>query len=113
MLINKENTFDKELLNSMKIFLCFLKKMIFHQCFKHKKKIYLIENLTAEHFDGSINDKSLNYECFKKWHWEWSKYYFLNKHYSKMLILFVALKSIVKLTLKILLFYFLNKDKFC
>ena len=112
MLINKENTFDKGIRFDENIFMFFEEDDFFHQCFKHKKKIYLIENLTAEHFDGSINDKSLNYECFKKWHWEWSKYYFLNKHYSKMLILFVALKSIIKLTLKILLFYFLSKDKF-
>ena len=40
-------------------------------------KIYLIENIEADHFDGSINDKSEKYELFKKWHWEWSKYYFL------------------------------------
>ena len=112
MLIDKTNTYEKGIKFDENIFMFFEEDDFFHQCFKHKKKIYLIENLTAEHFDGSINDKSLNYECFKKWHWEWSKYYFLNKHYSKMLILFVALKSIVKLTLKILLFYFLNKDKF-
>ena len=61
---------------------------------------------------GSINDISLNYECFKKWHWEYSKYYFLNKHYNKILIFLIATKSMFKFSLKIFVFYFLNKNSY-
>tara|TARA_B100001057_G_scaffold43544_1_gene38939 strand:- start:893 stop:1783 length:891 start_codon:yes stop_codon:yes gene_type:complete len=112
MLINKELTFDKGIQFDENIFMFFEEDDFFHQCFKLQKKIYLIENLRASHFDGSISIKTLNYECFKKWHWEWSKYYFLNKHYNKILIFLLALKSSIKLTLKIFAFYFLSKEKF-
>tara|TARA_B100000886_G_scaffold331431_1_gene282933 strand:+ start:354 stop:1244 length:891 start_codon:yes stop_codon:yes gene_type:complete len=112
MLINKENTYEKGIKFDENIFMFFEEDDFFHQCFKLKKKILLVENLRANHFDGSIADKSINYECFKKWHWERSKYYFLNKHYNKILIFFFALNSSTKLTLKMLVFYFFNKEKF-
>ena len=108
MLINKLNInkkFDEN------IFMFFEEDDFFHQCFKLQKKIFLVENLRADHSDGSIADKSINYECFKKWHWERSKYYFLNKHYNKILIFFLALKSSIKFSFKILAFYFFNSNK--
>jgi N-acetylglucosaminyl-diphospho-decaprenol L-rhamnosyltransferase len=112
MLIDKKNTYEKNIKFDENMLLYFEEDEFFHQCFKMNKKIYLINNLIAEHSDGSINDKSLKYECFKKWHWEWSKYYFLNKHYNKTLILLVAIKSICKFSLKTIVFYFLNKNKY-
>ena len=112
MLINKEKTYEKNIKFDENILMFFEEDDFFHQCFKKNQKIYLINNLTADHFDGSINDKTLKYECFKKWHWEWSKYYFLNKHYNKSLIFFIAVKSIFKFCLKIVFFYYLNKDKY-
>jgi len=112
MLINKEKIYEKNIKFDENILMFFEEDDFFHQCFKKNQKIYLINNLTADHFDGSINDKTLKYECFKKWHWEWSKYYFLNKHYNKILILFIAVKSIFKFSLKIVFFYYLNKDKY-
>ena len=83
----------------------------FHQCFKSGLKIFLINDLNASHLDGSVADDSLDYECFKKWHWEWSKYYFLNKHYNKLIICFIALKNSFKMILKIPIFYLFNKKK--
>ena len=112
MLINKEKIYEKNIKFDENILMFFEEDDFFHQCFKKNQKIYLINNLTADHFDGSINDKTLKYECFKKWHWEWSKYYFLNKHYNKILIFFIAVKSIFKFSLKIVFFYYLNKDKY-
>ena len=75
------------------------------------KKIYLIENLMAHHWGGAINDNNINYECFKMWHWERSKFYFYNKHYNKIIIFFIALKSSFKFSLKVILYYFFDKDK--
>jgi len=112
MLIDKYNTFDIGIKFDENIFLFFEENDFFHQCFKMKKKIYLIDSLLAYHHGGSLSDKSINYECFKKWHWEWSKYYFLNKHYNKLIILFIALKSIFKYFLKSILYYFFDKDKY-
>ena len=112
MLINKEKTYEKNIKFDENILMFFEEDDFFHQCFKKNQKIYLINNLTADHFDGSINDKTLKYECFKKWHWEWSKYYFLNKHYNKILIFFIAVKSIFKFSLKIVFFYRFNKNKY-
>jgi GT2 family glycosyltransferase len=112
MLINKDNTYNKGIKFDENIFMFFEEDDFFHQCFKNNQQIYLINNLPAEHSDGSINNKTLNYECFKKWHWEWSKYYFLNKHYNKVLIFVVALKSLLKFIIKSLFFYFLNKNRY-
>ena len=111
MLINKYNINRKNIKFDEKIFMFFEEDDFFHQCFKANEKIYLIENLKAKHLDGSVNDSSLNYECFKKWHWEWSKFYFLNKHYNKIIVFLLAIKLIFKFSLKILFFYKINRNK--
>jgi N-acetylglucosaminyl-diphospho-decaprenol L-rhamnosyltransferase len=112
MLINKDNTYKKDIKFDENIFMYFEEDDFFHQCFKTNEKIYLIDNLKADHFDGSINDKTLKYECFKKWHWECSKYYFLNKHYNNLLIFFIAFNSIFKFSVKIIIFYCFNRNKY-
>ena len=112
MLIDKMNTLNNGIKFDENIFMFFEENDFFHQCFKKKQKIYLIDDLIAHHEGGSIKDESLKYECFKKWHWEWSKYYFLNKHYNRVLVLMIALKNIFKFILKSILFYFINKKKF-
>jgi GT2 family glycosyltransferase len=111
MLIDKNNTFNEGIKFDENIFLYFEENDFFHQCMKKNKKIYLIEDLQAYHWGGSVNDISIEYECFKKWHWEWSKYYFFNKHYNNIIIFFIAIKSILKFVLKIFIFYFFNKNK--
>ena len=112
MLIDKDITQKNNIKFDENIFLFFEEDDFFHQCFKANLKIFLINNLNAIHLDGSVDDNSLSYECFKKWHWEWSKYYFLTKHYHKYLILIIALKNLLKFILKIPIFYLLNKKKF-
>ena len=112
MLINKESTINHNIKFDENIFLFFEEDDFFHQCFKAKLKIFIINDLVAKHLDGSVDDKSLDYECFKKWHWEKSKYYFLNKHYNKYLILIVALKNLSKFIIKISILYFFDKKKF-
>ena len=113
MLIDKNNTYEKGIKFDENIFMFFEENDFFHQCFKNNQKIYLITDLIAQHLEGgSINDKSLKYECFKKWHWEYSKYYFLSKHYNKILIFLIAFKSVFKFSLKIFVFYFLNKNRY-
>ena len=111
MLINKRNINKKNIRFDENIFMFFEEDDFFHQCFKANEKIYLIENLKARHLDGSVNDRSLNYECFKKWHWEWSKFYFLNKHYNKIIVFLLAIKLIFKFSLKILFFFIINSNK--
>ena len=111
MLINKELILNKNIKFDENIFMFFEEDDFFHQCFKLNLKIFLINNIEAIHLDGSVLDNTLNYECFKKWHWEWSKYYFLNKHYNKILIFFLALKNFIKFYVKIIFYYFLDKKK--
>ena len=111
MLIDKKNTYEEGIEFDENIFLYFEENDFFHQCFKKNKKIFLIRDLEAYHWGGSVNDTSIKYECLKKWHWEWSKYYFYNKHYNKMIIFFIALLSVIKFCFKILNSYFFNKNK--
>ena len=112
MLINKEITLNHNIKFDENIFLFFEEDDFFHQCFKANLKIFVINNLSAIHLDGSVADNSLEYECFKKCHWEWSKYYFLNKHYNEYIISIIALKNLLKLMIKIPLFYLSNKKKY-
>jgi GT2 family glycosyltransferase len=111
MLINKELILNKNIKFDENIFMFFEEDDFFHQCFKLNLKIFLINNIEAIHLDGSVLDNTLNYECFKKWHWEWSKYYFLDKHYNKILISFFALKNLIKFYIKIIFYYYLDKKK--
>ena len=111
MLIDKDNTYNKGIRFDENIFMFFEEDDFFHQCFKLNLKIFLIDNIEAIHLDGSVLDNTLNYECFKKWHWEWSKYYFLDKHYNKILISFFALKNLIKFYIKIIFYYYLDKKK--
>jgi GT2 family glycosyltransferase len=113
MLIDKNNTYKKGIKFDENIFMFFEENDFFHQCFKKKEKIFLITDLIAQHIvGGSVNDISLKYECFKKWHWEYSKYLFFNKHYNKILVFLIASKSIFKFSLKIFTFYFFNKNRY-
>ena len=112
MLINKEITLKHNIKFDENIFLFFEEDDFFHQCFKLNLKIFLINDLNATHLDGSVNDNSLDYECFKKKHWEWSKYYFLNKHYNKYLISIIAVKNLIKFVIRVAIFYFFNKDRY-
>ena len=112
MLINKEITSKNNIKFDENIFLFFEEDDFFHQCFRANLKIFLINDLNAIHLDGSVADNSLNYECFKKWHWEWSKYYFLTKHYNKYLISIMAFKNLLKFIFKIPIFYLINKKKY-
>ena len=112
MLFDKKNTYEKNIKFDENIFMFYEENDFFHQCFKKDQKIYLINNLHAEHSDGSINDKSLKYESFKKWHWEWSKYYFFNKYYNKVFISVIALKSIFKFCIKIGFYYLTNNNRY-
>ena len=112
MLFDKYNTFDDGIIFDEKMFLFFEENEFFHQCFKANKKIFILNNLIGKHYDGSITDKSIKFECFKKWHWEWSKYYFLNKHYNFYLIFIIALKNVIFFLLKTSFFFFINKSKF-
>lgn len=111
MLIDKQNTYNLGIKFDEEIFMFFEENDFFHQCFKKEKKLYLIEDLLAYHSGGSVNDKSIKYECFKKWHWEWSKYYFYNKHYNKIIIFFIALKSVIKFVIKISLYKFFDNNR--
>jgi N-acetylglucosaminyl-diphospho-decaprenol L-rhamnosyltransferase len=111
MLIDKKNTFDLGIQFDENIFLYFEETDFFMQCLKKNKKIYLIQNLEAYHWGGSVNDKSIEFECFKKWHWEWSKYYYYNKHYNKIIVSWIALISIIKFTIKTFIYFFIDKNK--
>ena len=66
MLIDKNNTYEKGIRFDEKIFMFFEEDDFFHQCFKIGQKIFLINDLHAKHLDGSVDDKTLTYECFKK-----------------------------------------------
>ena len=45
-------------------------------------KLYAIDQITFEHFGGQSHNKLYNHEAHlsRNWHYNWSKFYFINKH---------------------------------
>ena len=64
MLIDKNNTYEKGIKFDENIFMFFEEDDFFHQCFKLDQKIFLINDLYANHLDGSINDKEFKLRMF-------------------------------------------------
>jgi len=45
-------------------------------------KLYAMDQITFEHFGGQSHNKIYNHEAHlsRNWHYNWSKFYFINKH---------------------------------
>ena len=45
-------------------------------------KLYAMDQITFEHFGGQSHNKLYNHEAHlsRNWHYNWSKFYFINKH---------------------------------
>ena len=45
-------------------------------------KLYAMDQITFEHFGGQSHNKLYNHEALlsRNWHYNWSKFYFINKH---------------------------------
>ncbi len=97
-----------------KIFLYFEENDLFFRCLKNNKNIILCHNINIEHLgNGSVDDKySLEIELNRNWHYMWSKFYYYKKNYSYLRGLKETLTQFIKASIKLVFYYFTNKDKF-
>jgi len=98
-LINKSN-FNSSNLWDEKIFLYF-EAMDFAKRLKmNNKKIFIVKNIQTFHIGSSSHDPNLNHYALltRAWHYNWSKFYFLKKHYG----FFYALKKNISVLFKII-----------
>ena len=97
-----------------KIFLYFEENDLFFRCLKNNKNIILCHNINIEHLgNGSVDNKySLEIELNRNWHYMWSKFYYYKKNYSYLRGLKETLTQFIKASIKLVFYYFTNKDKF-
>jgi len=112
MLINKSNTYLKNIKFDNNIFLYWEEVDFFHQCLINKKKIFLIKDLLADHDGGKSIDK-IKYpdiELNRNWHYMWSKFYYYKKNFGTIIAYKKTLKHFFSATIKFQ-FYFLLRNK--
>jgi len=106
---------NKDLLNNMffdeNIFIYFETMDLCKRLSNKKIKMYAIDEITFDHFGGQSHDKKYNHEAHlsRNWHYNWSKFYFYNKHNNY----FYALKKVLPNIRKSIVGYLKNffKDK--
>ena len=107
IILNKNITGD--IIFDENIFIYFETMDICKRLIKENIKLYAMDQITFEHYGGQSHDKKYNHEAqlSRNWHYNWSKFYYFNKHNNY----FYALKKIspnlikaIKKYIKIFLF---------
>lgn len=111
-LINKQNL--ENILWDENIFLYFEAKDFAKRLKDNKKKIYIVKNIYTSHIGSSSHDSKLNHFAVltRNWHYNWSRFYYLRKHFGY----FYALKKNISILFKLLIkltsaLIFFNKIK--
>jgi GT2 family glycosyltransferase len=111
-LINKSNFENRDLWDE-NIFLYFEAMDFAKRLVKNQKKIFVVKNIKTFHIGSSSHDKSLSHYALltRAWHYNWSKFYFLKKHFGYFYALRKSLSLFLKLNKKIIISIFLFKKK--
>ena len=114
MLLNRSNTFIKNIRFDKNIFLYWEELDFFQQCFAKKQKIYLLKNIFALHEGSkSINkDVHNDIEYNRNWHYMWSKFYFYKKHFGTITAYKKTLKHFFSAAIKIIIFFLIRDEKY-
>ena len=97
MLINRELLIKKRVYFFDKNFFLYNEEQdLVKRCQDKKIKIYLLKNCIVKHKPNSSHNPKLNndVEIFKHWHYTWSYFYFLKKHFG---FFFAFKKNIIEL----------------
>ena len=83
------------------------------RAYRKNKKIYVIPKFKVIHKGGSSikSGKTLEIESHHKWHYMWSKFYFLKKNYGLYTAYKQTLGDLIINLLKFIIFFFIDKDK--
>ena len=80
IILNKKITGD--IIFDENIFIYFETMDLCKRLIEKNIKLYAIDQITFEHFGGQSHNKLYNHEAHlsRNWHYNWSKFYFINKH---------------------------------
>ena len=88
---------NKKIINDIvfdeKIFIYFETMDLCKRLSDNKIKMYATDEITFEHFGGQSHDKKYDHQAnlSRNWHYNWSKFYYYNKHNN----FFYALKKVI------------------
>ena len=109
--INKPNIKNDKLMDE-NFFLYFESTDACIKLRKNNKKIYVIENLKFHHHGTESSDPkySIDITISRNWHFSWSKFYLLKKHYGYFHGIRKTIPNFIR-ALKMCLIFILKKDK--
>ena len=108
---------NKDLLNNMlfdeNIFIYFETMDLCKRLSDKKIKMYAIDEITFDHFGGQSHDEKYDHEAHlsRNWHYNWSKFYFYNKHNNYLYALRKILPNLAKSIVRYLKNFFIDKKK--
>jgi len=81
---------------------------------RNKKKIYVANNIMVKHLGGRSHDAQYNelIEIQRNWHYMWSLFYFNKKHKNIFYAYKITIRKFISALFKIIIYYFLDKNKF-
>ena len=80
---------------------------------ENNENIYIVPKSKIKHLGAKAVDEKYKYEIelSRNWHWVWSKFYFNKKHYGFLNAYLRVCPIFISATLKMLLYFFINKRK--
>ncbi len=97
-----------------KIFLYFEEVDLSLKFKKINEKIYIIKNSVIKHLGAKSHNKKFNFEIeiCRNWHYMWSLFYFKKKHDGILVAYAITLPKLFRYIIKMIFFFFFNKNKF-
>tara|TARA_B110000967_G_scaffold179166_1_gene194466 strand:+ start:391 stop:1266 length:876 start_codon:yes stop_codon:yes gene_type:complete len=101
-LVNKDN-FDENDMWDEKIFLYFEANDFAKRLKDRNKKIFVAKGINTYHIGSSSHDKSLEHYSLlnRNWHYNWSRFYYLKKHYGKFFAFKKGFSTFIKILIKL------------
>ena len=113
-LINKDNFDDNDLWDE-NIFLYYEAQDFAKRLREKNRKIFIAKGINTYHVGSSSHDKRLEHYSIlnRNWHYNWSRFYYLKKHYGKFYAFKKSFSLLVKLVIKFIKvsIFFKKKEK--
>jgi len=96
-------------------FFLYLEEIDLCKRLKLENKIICIKpNITVQHYGGQSHDPKYSeaMELQRNWHYMWSLFYFNKKHEGSFIAYRVTIKKFLSAFIKLIYYFFINKNKF-
>jgi len=111
VIVNKSKIDSKTMMDE-NIHLYFENQEVCLRLKKEEKKLYVVDNLKFTHYGTKSSDPNLKFDIqiHRNWHYCWSKFYYLRKHYSYLYAMRKTLPNFLRSIRKCLI-YIIKNDK--